>query len=133
MGPRSTVFTWTESFSSLPSDDELEQYVKMPDLVVLPYVDPVEEAMMKEKEQRELEMRKVERRKKLRKNIFARWNVEKKVVFTGAVFALGIAMAVYGIRSPGDAGRGHQWRLLRYIGGLLLTGRDKFVGRLLGH
>ena len=133
MGPRSTVFTWTESFSSLPPDDEVEQYVKTLNLVVLPYVDPVEEAMMKEKKQRELEMRKVERRRKLRKNIFARLNVEKKAVFTGALFALGIAMAMYGIRNPGDAGRGHQWRLFRYIGGLLLTGRDKFVGRLVGH
>ena len=137
MGPRSTVFTWTESFSSLPPDDELEQYVKTPNLVVLPYVDPVEEAMMKEKEQREWEMRKVERRRKLGKSIFSRSNLEKKVVFAGAAFALGIAMAVYGIRSPGNAGMGHlrgnlKW-LLRYIGGLLLTGRDKFVGRLLGH
>jgi hypothetical protein len=50
MGPRSTIFTWAESFSSLPSDDELEQYVKTPHLVVLPYIDPVEEALMKEKE-----------------------------------------------------------------------------------
>ena len=136
MGPRSTVFTWTESFSSLPPDDELEQYVKTPNLVVLSYVDPVEEATMKEKQERELEMRKVERRKKLRKRIFSRANAQKKTVFVGAVLALGVAVAVYGIRSPGDAGRGHHRgdlkRLLRYIGGLLFTGGDKF-GRLLGY
>ena len=133
MGPRSTVFTWTESFSSLPPDDELEQYVKTPNLVVLPYVDPVEEAMTKEKE----EMRKVGRRKKLlRKGLFARSNVHKKAVFAGAVLALGIAVAVYGIRSPGDAGRGHHRgdlkKLLRYVGGLLLAGGDKLIGRFLG-
>jgi len=137
MGPRSTTFTWTESFSSLPSDDELEQYVKTPNFVVLPYVDPVEEAMMKEKKERELEMRKPERRNKSRKTIFSRANVQKKAVFAGAVLALGIAMAVYGIRSPGDSGRGHHRgelkRLLRYIGGLLLTGGNKFIGRLLGY
>lgn len=137
MGPRSTIFTWTESSSFLPPDDELEQYVKTPGLVVLPYLDPLEEAIMKEKEEREQETRKVERRKKLRKNIFARTNGQKKAVFAGAVLALGVAVAVYGIRSPGDAGRGHQRgdlkRLFRYIGGLLLTGGDKFVGRLLGH
>jgi len=137
MGPRSTIFTWTESFSSAPPDDELEQYVKTPHLVVLPYVDPVEEAMIKEKEAREIEMRKVERRRKLRKSIFSRANVQKKTVFAGAVLALGVAMAVYGIRAPGDAGRGHHRgdlkKLLRYIGGLLLAGGDMFAGRLLRH
>ena len=137
MGSRSTIFTWTESFSPAPSDDELEQYVKTPHLVVLPYVDPVEEAMMKEKRERELEMRKVERRKKLRKSIFSRANVQKKTVFAGAILALGVTMAVYGIRAPGDMGRGHHRgdlkKLLRYIGGFLLAGGDGFVGRLLGH
>lgn len=134
MGPRSVIFSWTESFLSLPPDDELEQYVKTPQLVVLPYVDPVEEAATKE---RELKMRKVARRGKLKKIIFSRANAQKKTVFVGAVFALGIAMAVYGIRAPGDAGRGHHKadlkKLLRYIGGLLLAGGDKFVGRLFGH
>ena len=137
MGPRSTIFTWAEPFSSTPSDDELEQYVKTPHLVVLPYIDPVEEALMKEKEGRELEMRKVERRRKLRKSILARTNVQKKTMFAGAALALGIAMAVYGIRTPGDTGRVHHRndlkKLLRYIGGLLLAGGDRFVGRLLGH
>ena len=137
MGPRSTIFTWTESFPSLPSDDELEQYVKTPHLVVLPYVDPVEEALGKQKEARELERRGAERKRKLRKNLFARVKAEKKTMFAGAVLALGIAMAVYGIRAPGDAGRGHHRgdlkKLLRYIGGLLLAGGDMFVGRLLGH
>ena len=137
MGPRSTIFTWTESLSSTPSDDELEQYVKTPRLVVLPYVDPVEEAMTKEKEARELERRKVERRRKLRKSILSRVNVQRRTVFTGAALALGIAMAVYGIRAPGDPGKGHNRgdfrKILRYIGGLLLASGDKFVGRLLGH
>ncbi|KAF9648450.1 hypothetical protein BDM02DRAFT_3180165 [Thelephora ganbajun] len=129
MGPRSTIFTWTEPFSSLPPDSELVQYVKTPHLVVLPYVDPVE-AMMREKE-----ARKVEKRRKLRRSIFARANVQKKAVLAGAVLALGIAMAVYGIRGPGDAGRGHhrgELKLLRYIGGLLLASGDSFLGRLLG-
>lgn len=137
MGPRSTIFTWSEFVSSTPSDDELEQYVKTPHLVVLPYVDPVEEVMVKGKQARESEMRKVERRAKLRKSIFSRAQVQKRTVFAGAVLALGIAMAVYGTRTPGDVGRGHHRsdlkRLLRYIGGLLLAGGDKFVGRLLGH
>jgi len=136
MGPRSTVFTWAESVTSTPSDDELEQYSKTPHLVVLPYVDPVEEAMMKEKEARRLEMKKAETRK-LRRNIFSRANAQKRAVFAGAAFALGIAMAVYGVRTLGDAGRGHHRgdlkKVLRYIGGLLLAGGDRFVGRLLGH
>jgi hypothetical protein len=135
MGPRSTIFTWTESFS-LPND-ELEQYVKTPHLVVLPYVDPVEEAMMKEKQAREIETMKAERRWKLKKGLFSRASMQRKTVFAGAVLALGIAIAVYGARVPGDSGRGHyrsDWKkLLRYIGGLLLAGGDKFVGRLLGH
>ena len=136
MGPSSTIFTWSESVSSTPSDDELEQYVKTPHLVVLPYVDPWEEVTMKGKQVRESKTRKVERRAKLRKNIFSRAKVQKGAVFAGAVLALGIAMAVYGTRAPGDVGRGHHRsdlkRLLRYIGGLLLAGGDGFVGRLLG-
>jgi len=68
-------------------------------------------------------MRKAEWRKKLRKSAFAPLHVQKKAVFTGAVLVLGIAMAVYGIRSPGGAGRGHHIgdlkKLLRYIGRLL--------------
>jgi hypothetical protein len=137
LGPRSVIFTWKESFPSLPSDDELEQYVKTPYLVVLPYIDPMEEVLRKEKEAREPERRRVERRNKLRKSFFARTKVQKKTMFAGAALALGIAMAVYGIRAPGDAGRGHHrgdWKkLLRYIGGLLLMGSDRLVGRLLGH
>jgi hypothetical protein len=134
MGPRSTIFTWSESFSSLPPDDELEQYVNTPHLVVLPYTDPLEEVLRKEKEARELERRGIERRRKLRKSLFARAK-SQKTVFAGAFLALGIAVAVYGIRAPGDAGRGHHRgdlkKLLRYIGGLLLAGGDMFVGRLL--
>jgi len=137
MGPRSTIFTWTETSPPLPSDDELEQYVKTPNLVVLPYVDPVEEALKKQKEARALERRGAERKRKLRKSLFARVKAEKTTMFAGAVLALGIAMAVYGIRAPGDAGRGHHRndlkKLLRYIGGLLFAGGDIFVGRLLGH
>ena len=134
MGPRSVAYTWKESFSFLLPDDEVEQYVKTPELIVLPYVDPVEETMLKERQERELEMRRVGRRKKLRKSIFATANAQKKTMFVGAVFALGIAMAVYGIRTPGDMGRsrGDLRRLLRYVGGLLLAGGDKFVRRLLG-
>ena len=137
MGPRSTVFTWTESVSSTPSDGELEQYVKTPHLVVLPYVDPVEEAMIREKEARRLETKRAERTRKLRKNIFSRANLQKRTVFAGAFLALGVAMTVYGIHAPGDAGRGHHRgdlkKLLRYIGGLLFAGGDRFFGRLLGH
>ena len=137
MGPRSTILTWTESFPSLPSDDELEQYVKTPHLVALPYVDPVEEALRKEKGATELKRREFVRWRRLRKSLFARANVQKKTMFAGAVLALGIAMTVYGIRAPGDTGRGHHRselkKLLRYIGGLLLPGGDGFVGRLLGH
>ena len=135
MGPRSVIFTWTESFSS-PLDDELEQYVKTPELVVLPYVDPVEEAAMKEKQEREIQMRKLARRGKLRKSVFSKANVPKKTILAGAVLALGVTLAVYGIRAPGDAGGGRHrgdWKLLRYVGRLLLVGGDRLVARLLGH
>jgi hypothetical protein len=42
MGPQSTIYTWSEKFRDLPSNDEAEMMVIRPDLIVYPY-DPHDE------------------------------------------------------------------------------------------
>ncbi|KAG6838684.1 hypothetical protein C0991_009574, partial [Blastosporella zonata] len=39
MGPQSVVYTWSESFSSLPTDTEAEAMVSCPGLIVYPYIE----------------------------------------------------------------------------------------------
>ncbi|KAG6858177.1 hypothetical protein C0991_003389, partial [Blastosporella zonata] len=38
MGPQSVIYTWSESFSSLPTDIEAEAMVSCPGLIVYPYI-----------------------------------------------------------------------------------------------
>jgi hypothetical protein len=108
MGPQSVVFTWSESPSSLPSDNTAEAMVSCPELVVYPYIEASSPAQMKSKEVSESEERtsKKARRKhhKLRKSPFS--HMEKKTMVAGTVIALGVAMAIYGVKVSRTADRG---------------------------
>ncbi|KZT24850.1 hypothetical protein NEOLEDRAFT_1134531 [Neolentinus lepideus HHB14362 ss-1] len=117
MGPKSVIFTWSENPAYLPDDDEAEEMVLRPELVVLPQVESTDED--KEEDQHEKERR---RRKKLKKpRRFAGVVVERRVMVAGAVLVLGVAMAVYGIRAvPDDTSRHHWRRVGRWVGGLLV-------------
>jgi hypothetical protein len=97
MGPQSVIFTWSESFSSLPSDNTAEAMVSRPELVVYPFI----ETQMKSKEWSESEektSKKTHRKRhKLRKSPFS--HMEKKTMVAGTVIVLGVAMAIYGVKA----------------------------------
>lgn len=99
MGPQSVVFTWSESPSSLPSDNTAETMVSCPELVVYPFIE-VDPQQMESKESSEAEekINKKARRKrhKLRKSPFN--HMEKKTMVAGTVIVLGVAMAIYGVK-----------------------------------
>ena len=107
MGPQSVVFTWSESLSALPSDNTAEAMVSHPELVVYPYIEVnphQKEIDVEEKEGRTKTARR-ERRNKLRKSSFGQ--LEKKTVLAGTVIVLGVAVAIYGIKTrngPGSHG-----------------------------
>ena len=103
MGPQSVIFTWSESFSSLPSDNTAEAMVSRPELVVYPYI----ETQMISKESSESEEKTSKRphrnRHKLRKSPFS--HLEKKTMVAGTVIVLGVAMAIYGVRASRSGDR----------------------------
>ena len=107
MGPQSVVFTWSESFSALPSDNTAEAMVSHPELVVYPYIEVntyQKETDVEEKEGRSKTARR-KRRNKLKKSPFGQ--LEKKTVLAGTVIVLGVAVAIYGIKArngPGSHG-----------------------------
>jgi TBC1 domain family member 20 len=109
MGPQSVVFTWSDSPSSLPSDNTAEAMVSHPELVVYPFIE-TDSAQMKSKESSESEEKRSKKargkRHKLRKSPFS--HMEKKTMVAGTVIVLGVAMAIYGVKAsrPGDRG-GH--------------------------
>lgn len=130
MGPQSVVFTWSENFSELPSDNDAELMVTQPHLIVLP---APEEFNSKEKDSGEDEDEggrrgagKVakRRRRKLRKSArIGSLFVERRAVVASAVLVLGVAMAVYGMQAAPERhhGAGRELRkLTRYVGGLVL-------------
>ena len=104
MGPQSVVFTWSESPSSLPSDNTAEAMVSCPELVVYPFIETGSD-QMKSKESSEGEektnKRIRRRRHKLRKAPFS--NMEKKTMMAGTVIVLGVAMAIYGVKASGHS------------------------------
>ncbi|KAH9478599.1 TBC1 domain family member 20 [Psilocybe cubensis] len=147
MGPQSVVFTWSESFSELPSDNTAEAMVSHPELVVYPYVeiDPhqKEEGSSDDKDEKSPGGGKKSRRKrrKLRKSPFGQ--MEKKTMLAGTVLVLGVAMAVYGIKArnahPSHGllygiaeGRGHKdWRRVSgWVGGALAGMSEKIMNGL---
>ena len=100
MGPQSVVFTWSESPSSLPSDNTAEAMVSHPELVVYPFI----ETQMESKESEEKTRKKARRKRhKLRRSPFG--HIEGKTMVAGTVIVLGVAMAIYGVKT-GD-GSGH--------------------------
>lgn len=120
MGPQSAVFTWSENHAEMPSDSAAEGIVQNLSLVVFP--DPDAPSSKASKEIDTKLPREKRRRRKLHKRIDLR---DKKTMLTGAVIALGIAMAVYGVRSAGlvgDARHSQQeWKkLTKWIAGLLI-------------
>jgi hypothetical protein len=104
MGPQSVVFTWSESFSALPSDNTAEAMVSHPELVVYPYIEVntyQKETDVEEKEGRSKTARR-KRRNKLKKSPFGQ--LEKKTVLAGTVIVLGVAVAIYGIKARNGHG-----------------------------
>jgi hypothetical protein len=121
MGPQSTIFTWSEFPMDMPDDDEAERMVDKPELIVRPYIEVAKEQdSMGEKRRK---------RQKLGKSPFGR--MEKRTMVAGAVVVLGVALAVYGVRTrgpglfqSGDAhGHGKDWRRFgRWVSGVLVRG-----------
>ncbi|KAF8155688.1 rab-GTPase-TBC domain-containing protein [Crassisporium funariophilum] len=106
MGPQSVVFTWSESPSSLPSDNMAEAMVSHPELIVYPYIEPEPDHDKEESEMNGKQGRKAHRkRRKLRKSPFGQ--LEKKTLLAGTVLVLGVAMAVYGIKASRSGPGGH--------------------------
>lgn len=129
LGPQSVVFTWSDNFSDLPSDDEAEAMVQHPELVVYPYID-VPEPSKEEYSHREdegdesestglwgLRRRRgkekviatnsaIKRRlkKKFRKSPFS--HLEKRTMVAGTVLVLGVAVAIYGIQTQSNGSGG---------------------------
>ena len=105
MGPQSVIFTWSELFSSLPSDNTAEAMVSRPELVVYPFI----EAQMKSKEEtsgseEKTSKKTLRKRHKLRKSPFS--HMEKKTMVAGTVIVLGVAMAIYGVKASRNGDRG---------------------------
>ena len=127
MGPQSVIFTWSESPSKLPSDNMAEAMVTRPELVVYPYVEEAENTNDEDDTQSSSEDEKGKgkekakasksrrpwkrrdsksksaggkshrKRRKLRKSPFAQ--MERRTMVAGTVLVLGVAMAVYGIKT----------------------------------
>ncbi|PBK67533.1 hypothetical protein ARMSODRAFT_989032 [Armillaria solidipes] len=127
MGPQSVTFTWSSSPSDLPSDDSAERMVEYPQLIVYPYVE--EDGDQKEKRKGPRHRHLVKRRPRFRLR-------DRKTMITGAVLALGVAMAVYGVRSGIVYGEGRHtnfhfhkdWkRLGGWAGGFLIGAGNKIL------
>ena len=103
MGPQSVIFTWSESFSSLPSDNLAEAMVSRPELVVYPFIET--KTKSKESSESEEKTSKKTRRKrhKHRKSPFS--HMEKKTMVAGTVIVLGVAMAIYGVKAARSGDR----------------------------
>ena len=108
MGPQSVIFTWSESFTELPDDDEAEAMVAHPELVVYPYnEEPEADEEEGEQEDSSIMDEKRKGRRRLNKSrlqpLRRRFLVEGRTgtMVAGAVLVLGIAVAVYGVRMRG--------------------------------
>ena len=98
MGPQSVIFTWSESFSSLPSDKTAEAMVSRPDLVVYPFIETQMESKESSSELEKMTSKKTHRKRhKLGKSPFS--HMEKKTMVAGTVIVLGMAMAIYGVKA----------------------------------
>lgn len=142
IGPKSVIFTWSEDPAQLLSDAEAEALIAHPELVILPYQDPDELPFTKEGEdsdQYDSDVRPKKGRRKLRKrrrrgDPHFGVALDRKTVLTGAVVALGVAVAVYSVRSrnghgPFDVARAdREWRRAgRWVSGVLIGGSQKLL------
>ena len=94
------VFTWNEAGDS--EDDEAEQMVARPEMVVRPFLDEDEQEEMGSREKEKEEGR---RRAKGRKDGWIR--KQEIIVLAGVVVAVGIAVAVY--QNQRGTKAGEQW------------------------
>lgn len=120
----SVIYTWHEDPSLLPKDDDAEEMVEHPELIVLPYAETLEE----EKEKAELEQKEKERETRRRRKLQKRRRVviERGVVLATAVVVVGVAMAVYGGRSSGMRVERQDWRRMsRWLGGALIGAGER--------
>ncbi|KAG5640707.1 hypothetical protein DXG03_007476 [Asterophora parasitica] len=152
MGPQSVVYTWSESRSGLPSDNEAEAMVAHPELIVYPYIE-LEEAGGDEDsewEEKPASRRKQRERVKgnLRKKMTGKFKriqgirVERRTgtMVAGAVVVLGVAMAVYGVKVRGthvgggmygSPGNSREWKKAAgWVGGALVGVTEKMFSGL---
>lgn len=154
MGPQSVVFTWKEQDEDeAPTqhqvrDDELEAMILQPDLIVYPEVpepldekhefnsDDEKEGFLSDPFGLGESQKTKRRRRKLHKP--RRLDMRTKTMVAGAVIALGVAMAVYGVRQRGGMGvvfpqaqkrwtQGKQW-----FGGALAGATVRYLQESLG-
>ena len=114
MGPQSVIFTWSEKVSDLPVDEEAEAMVQHLHLIVYPYVKMEEESSDSGDEKAALttglssrdgkgkgkyraKSKTRSRTKRLRLLPYS--GMEKQTVVAGAVLVVGVAVAIYGIKS----------------------------------
>lgn len=119
MGPQSVIFTWSESFSDLPSDEEAEAMVQHPELIVYPHVETEEEdsptdemepsrrrwILRRRKGKEKLNSDKTKTMKRRQSfNSLSHSHPEKRTVIAGAVLMVGMAVAIYGIHTGSNNG-----------------------------
>lgn len=142
IGPKSVIFTWSEDPAQLLSDAEAEALLAHPELIILPYQDPDELPITKEggdSDQYDSDVPPKKGRRKLRKrrrrgDPHFGIALDRKTVLTGAVVALGVAVAVYSVRSrnghgPFDIARAdREWRRAgRWVNGVVIGGSEKLL------
>ncbi|KAF9261718.1 hypothetical protein L218DRAFT_973878 [Marasmius fiardii PR-910] len=128
MGPQSVIFTWSQDEHEIPSDDMAERMVDYPQLVVYPAVEDDEDREGREDTDEKSGFGGKKRNNKLRKGKHpgrARKRLgkvlefrDRKTMVAGAVLVLGVAMAVYGVRSGaigvggtrGHSGFNREWK-----------------------
>ena len=103
LGPQSVIFTWSENPALLASDSEAEALVTAHESIVRPFIDP-DEMSSKERERSPSPSEKRKRRRlarflRRRRKAAGNLKLNGKTVLTGAVVALGVAVAVYSVTS----------------------------------
>ncbi|KAG5720894.1 TBC1 domain family member 20 [Termitomyces sp. T112] len=154
MGPQSVVYTWSESFSALPTDAEAEAMVLRPELIVYPYVEDDAEGETEgnkkcEKKPASGKLKCKHFRGKLHGKLkgklkrLRRGRVDQTTgMVAGAVIVLGIAFAVYGVKirdKYSEVGlsflenQGRDWkRVVGWAGGAVVGVTERVVSSLSG-
>ncbi|KAF9495133.1 hypothetical protein BDN71DRAFT_1448019 [Pleurotus eryngii] len=131
MGPQSVVFTWSESPSEMPDDDEAERMVEKPELIVRPYTE-----LYAENEKSEIGRGNEAHHKRRRKRgTFLGGRVEQRTVVAGAVLAIGVAVAMYSVRTRSINGASigkdgvKDWQVMgMWLGGSLMSAGERVFG-----